>query len=286
MPDALSALSSSLAALVAATAPRLVALRGGDGTVASGIVWADGLVVSAHEALGEEEELAVHFADGTTRRAELAGRDPGTDVALLRVETDAVGALAAAPVPQVGSLAVVGGRGDFGPTALLAIVSEVGPAWRSLGGGAIDARIGLGLRMPRAMEGGAVLSAEGGLLGLAASGPRRLGLVVPYQTVARAVDALASRGYVPRGYLGATLHPAGRGSGAVVVGIEADGPAERAGFLVGDIITTWDNQPVAQVTDVSHRLGSETVGRRITAGVLRGGSPIELDVTVGERPRR
>ena len=286
MPDALSALSSSLAAIIAAAAPRLVALRGADGTVASGVVWREGLVVSAHEALGDEEEFTVHFAEGATRQAEVAGRDPGTDVALLRVETEAVGELPVTPVPQVGSLAVVAGRGDHGPTALLAVVSEVGPAWRSLGGGAIDARIGLGLRMPRAAEGGAVLSAEGGLLGLAASGPRRLGLVVPLRTVARAVDILASKGYVPRGYLGVTLHPAGRGSGAVVVGIEADGPAERAGFLVGDIITTWDKQPVTQVTDVSHRLGAETVGRTITAGVHRGGSPIELDVTVGERPRR
>lgn len=285
MANALSTLSADISALVAAGAPRLVGVIGADGAVASGFVWRTGLVVSAHEALGGEEEFTVVLADGATRTAELVGRDPSTDVALLGVETAAFEDWAQAPTPATGSLAVVCGWGEQSPSAALAMVSEVGPAWRSMRGGQIDARITLGVRLSPRSEGGAVLSPDGGLIGMAVSGPRRRALVIPAATIGRAVTVLSDKGYVPRGYLGVSLHPVGDEGGAIVVGLEPEGPARQAGFLVGDIITTWGDEPVQSVAGVSNRLSAETVGRTVKLGVLRGGSPITIDVNVAERPR-
>jgi S1-C subfamily serine protease len=285
MPTDLQSLSDALASVVASAAPRLVSVSGADGSIASGLVWRTGLVVSAHEALGGEEEFTVTFADGSTATAEVVGRDPSTDVALLKVATAEFAPWTAAPTPAVGSLAVIAGRGEYSATASLASVAEVGPAWRSMRGGQIDARIKLGIVLSGRTEGGAVLSPEGSLIGLAVTGPRRRALAIPASTVARAVDTLAAKGYVPRGYLGVSLHPVAGKGGALIVGLEENGPASQAGFLLGDIVTTWGGEPVETVSAVSHRLSAETVGQSVKLGVLRGGSPISIDVAVGERPR-
>jgi S1-C subfamily serine protease len=286
MPFAdLAVLSEQFSTLVASVAPRLVAVHGADGGQISGIVWRSGLVVTAHEALGGEDEFRVTLADGSSPAAELAGRDPSTDVALLKLATPEFGNWQHAATPAVGSLATVVGRGEHSPLAGFGLVSEVGPAWRSMRGGEIDARITLGLRLSSRAEGGAVIAPDGSLIGLAVTGPRRRALAIPASTIERAVSTLAEKGYVPRAYLGVHLHPLGKGDGAIVVGIEPDGPAARAGFVVGDIITTWNGQGVRSVGEVSNRLSAGAVGETAKLGVLRGGVASEIDITVGERPR-
>lgn len=285
MATTLSSLSADLAALIADADPRLVRIGGADGSIASGMIWRSGLVVSAHEALGAEEEFTITFADGSAKPAEVVGRDPATDVVLLKAETAAFDEWRPVEIPIAGSLAVVAGRGEHSASAGLVMVSEVGPAWRSMRGGLIDARITLGIRLSARTEGGAVLSPDGGLIGMAVSGPRRRALAIPASTIARAVATLSEKGYVPRGYLGVSLHPVGDGGGAIVVGLEPEGPAKRAGFLVGDVITTWGDEPVRSVAGVSNRLSAETVGQTVKLGVLRGGSPIDINVDVAERPR-
>ena len=285
MPSDLAALSDQFAALVAAAAPRLVAVHGADGGRISGLIWRTGLVVTAHEALAGEDEFRVLLPDGTTPTAELAGRDPSTDVALLRLATPEFGDWPAAATPAVGSIALVAGRGEHGPLAGFSIVSEAGPAWRSMRGGEIDARITLGLRLSGRSEGSAVLAPDGRLIGMAVTGPRRRALAIPASTIERAVTILADKGYVPRGYLGASLHTVGRGDGAIVIGLEPDGPAARAGFVVGDVITTWNGEPVRSVAGVANRLGAGTVGQAAKVGVLRGGVASDIEISVGERPR-
>jgi S1-C subfamily serine protease len=285
MPSDFAALSDQFAALTADAAPRLVAVHGADGGQLSGIIWRTGLVVTAHEALAGEDDFRVTLADGSSVVAELAGRDPSTDVALLKVATPEFADWQQAGTPAVGSLAVVVGRGEHSPLASFGLVSEIGPAWRSMRGGEIDARITLGLRLSSRAEGGAVIAPHGALIGLAVTGPRRRALAIPASTIERAVAILGEKGYVPRGYLGVSLHPLGKGDGAIVVGIEPDGPAARAGFVVGDIITTWNGEGVRSVGEVSHRLGAGSVGDAVKLGVLRGGVANEIDVTVGERPR-
>lgn len=282
----LAALSDQFSALTAQAAPRLVAVHGADGGRISGILWRTGLVVTAHEALAGEDDLRLTLADGSSVVAELAGRDPSTDVALLKAATPEFGDWQPSATPAVGAIALVVGRGEHSPLASFGLVAEVGPAWRSMRGGEIDARITLGLRLSSRAEGGAVIAPDGGLIGLAVTGPRRRALAIPASTVERAVKALAEKGYVPRGYLGVSLHPLEKGDGAIVVGIEPDGPAARAGFVVGDIITTWNGDGVRSVGEVFHRLGAGAVGETARLGVLRGGVANEISITVGERPRR
>jgi S1-C subfamily serine protease len=126
---------------------------------------------------------------------------------------------------------------------------------------------------------------DGSLIGMAVNGARRRTLAIPASTIARAVATLSEKGYVPRGWLGVSLHPVGQGGGAIVVGIVRGSPAANGGFLIGDIITTWDGEAVAAVGDVADRLSAGTVGQSHKLGVLRGGNALELDVTIGERPR-
>jgi len=283
----LSEFSAALAAATAAAAGRVVAVDGGGPWSISGVVWQTGLVVTAHEGLSGDDEFNVTLPDGQRQHASLVGRDPSTDVALLRLATGEVPAWDAAGIPAVGALALAVGRGEAGPLSAFGIVGEAGPAWRSMRGGLIDARLVLDLRLTGRLEGGAVVAADGRLIGLAVSGPRRRALAIPAQTVARAVAALEQRGYVARGYLGASMHPlAGKaGGGVILVGVEPGGPAAQAGLVVGDIITTWDGEAVHSVGSVSERLGTDAVGKTIKLGVVRGGNAITVDVTIGERPR-
>jgi S1-C subfamily serine protease len=282
--DALGHLSDALAASVAAAAARLVRLDDA-GHGLSGILWAEGVVVTAEECLSADEGITALLPDGTEAAAELAGRDPSTDVALLRVATGPLPAWETAEAPPVGALALAVGRGAAGPIATFGAVAESGPAWTSSAGGRIDALIRLGFAMPHRIEGGAAIDARGRLIGLAVADPRRRALVIPASTVSRAVAALSDKGYVGRGYLGLAMQPLrGAGpAGLIVVEVVEGGPAAGAGFLVGDIVTTWEGEAVGSMRDVSRRLGAEAVGRSVRLGVTRAGKETTLDITLGER---
>jgi len=280
----LLALSNALAALTAEAGRRTIALRNQNGATVSGFIWRTGLAVTAHEALEADDEVEILTASGTVT-GQLAGRDPSTDVALIKFDTGEFPEWTAAPTPATGSLAVLVGRAEGSVLSSLTSLTETGPAWRSMRGGEIDAHLTLGLRLSSRAEGGAVVAPDGSLIGMAVDGARRRTIAIPASTIARAVATLSEKGYVPRGWLGVSLHPMGQGGGAIVVGLEPESPAAKGGFLVGDIITTWSDRPVGSVGEVAERLIGGTVGQTVKLGVLRGGNALELDVTIGERPR-
>ena len=215
--DPFAAFSDRLAALAAVAAARIVAVHGRDGRARSGLLWAEGLVVTAEEALERDDELALTLPDGRMVPATLAGRDPGTDVALLRAATGPVAAAGRRPgrrrwPPGMWcwrSAAASTGRGA--PSALAA---QVGGPWRSMRGGRLERRIQLGLRLDPVAEGGAVLDHAGRLVGMAVPGPRRRALAIPAETIARSVEQLRTRGRVARGYLGLAMQPVRAGRGA------------------------------------------------------------------------
>ncbi len=281
----LSDLSNDAAALAEQVAPRVVAVEGANDRISSGFIWRTVLVVTAEEAHDGEDELTLHLGNGATSKATLAGRDPSTDVALLRAETPELGDWAAADAVKPASFALVAGRGEDSAIATLTSVGEVGPAWRSMRGGRIDANIVLALRLSARTEGAAVVAPDGKLIGMAVSSPRRRALVIPASTIARAVATLNEKGYVPRGWLGVMLHPVGSGSGAIVLGIEDGSPATAAGLLVGDVITTWEGDAIGSVGSIAQRLGGSAVGSKVKLGVSRGGNAHDVEVTLGERPR-
>ncbi|MFO1143861.1 MAG: S1C family serine protease [Amaricoccus sp.] len=281
-PDLLAALSRATSDAVAAASARVVGVTDGQRSM-SGLLWGEGRIVTAEECLAADEGLSVTLPDGRTVSAELTGRDPSTDVALLAAETGAVDVPEAAEMPAVGAIALVVGRGE-GPLASFGMVASVGPQWTSAAGGRIDARIGLSFVLPHRLEGGAAVDGAGRLLGLAVADPRRRGLVIPAATVDRAVATLAAQGYVGRGYLGLALQPLRRaGGGLIAVEVSDGGPAAAAGLVVGDIVTTWDGEPMRSMRGLARRLGPDAVGRDVRIGITRAGSPLEVAVTVGER---
>jgi S1-C subfamily serine protease len=280
--EALAALSRATAAAVAAAATRVVRLEQA-GRRLSGLAWSDGLIVTAEECLAADEGVTATLPDGSRVPAELAGRDPSTDVALLRAETGPLTGWPQAPTPAVGALALAVGRGGDGPLAAFGVVATSGPAWTSARGGRIDARIRLSFPLPHALEGGAAVDAEGRLIGMVVADPRRRALVIPAATVGRAAAVLAEHGYVGRGYLGLALQPIRRGAGLICVEVAEGGPAAAAGFLVGDIVTTWEGEALRSMREISRRLGTDVIGQSVRLGVTRAGSPLEVAVTIGER---
>lgn len=284
--SSLSRFSEALAATVAGAAERVVHFDD-QGQPLSGLIWDRDLIVTAEERLSGEDRLNAVLADGRSVAAEFVGRDPSTDVALLRADTGAVTAWPPAPVPVVGNLGLVVGRSADGPIAAFGIVAETGGAWTSAKGGRIDARIRLSFALEHRLEGGAAVDPDGGLIGLAVADPWRRALVIPATTVARSVGVLKEKGYVARGYLGLTLQPfRGNGGGLIVSEIDEGTPAAQSGLILGDIVTTWDGDRVGSVREIARRLGPDAIGRTLRLGVHRAGSPTEVEVIVGERPRK
>jgi S1-C subfamily serine protease len=286
----LSQISDAMRALVEKTAQRVVALNPSRRDAASGILWRAGLVVTADEALDDDEGVEVMMPDGGVVTGTLAGRDPSTDIALLRVESrfGTSDSLKPAASVKAGHLAVAVGRTGNGELAASGIVKECGGNWRSWAGGLIDRRILLDLALDRRSHGGAVVDAAGDLIGLAAFGPRHRALVIPAETVERIAERLVTSGSIARGYLGVGLHPLrGEGaSGAIVVRLDDGGPAKRAGILVGDILTAWNGEPIRGARDVFRRLGPDTVGSTIAFDVVRANQQIKVEVAVGGRPHK
>jgi S1-C subfamily serine protease len=283
----LLSLSAGLAAIVRDVAPSLVSVQSARAR-STGFSWRPGLIVAAENALADDGEHSVLAPDGVLSPARIVGRDPSTDVALLRIErTDLKQAPPSAAAPAAGALAVVAGARESAANAALGIVSFAGPQWRSLRGGVIDARIELDAALARASEGGLALDASGQALGMAVFGPRRRTLVIPMTTVDRVADLLATKGRIARGYLGLGLQPVkldDGGTGAMAISVDARGPGAAAGVRQGDIIVAWDGEPVRGVHQLVRALGPDSVGSVVRLALRRGGEPIEKTLTIGERP--
>jgi S1-C subfamily serine protease len=288
--DFLKNFSDAAAALVEEAGARVVAVHGRDWGSTSGIILKAGVAVTAEEALERDEEIEITLPDGSKVKATLAGRDPSTDVAVLRYEaTDAAPGEFAAATPKAGNLVVGVGRNASGPIAALGIIAFAGEAWRSSQGGEIDAMIRADIALARPGEGGVLVDAEGRLVGMAVFGPRRRVLAIPLSTINRAVERILAHGSVSRGYIGVSVQSVNveggeAGRGAMVVGLDPDGPAKQAGLLLGDIIVTWNEEAVAGTRSIINRLGPTTAGAKVDLGIVRAGTPAKLSLTVAERP--
>jgi S1-C subfamily serine protease len=292
--DSIEQFSSGLADRIATVAPAVVAIRTGQ-RPASGILWRPDVVVTSEQMLPEDASALQVVRGGTTVGAKLAGRDPGTNVAVLKLETTLEATLPAATgTVRVGNLALLLGADPAGsPTARLAMVHAVGEAWQSMAGGRIDALIRLDARLG-ADEGGPVLSVEGGLIGMSTSGPRRRTIVIPTATLARVIDPLLAEGRMARAWLGIGLQPVlipdsfhqatGRDSGLMVVGLAGGGPAAAAGMLPGDIVLDIDGSAVSRPRALSALIGPERIGQTAVLRVLRAGAVQTVNVTIAARP--
>jgi S1-C subfamily serine protease len=284
----LTTLSASLSGLVAATAPSIASVHS-HRNVSSGFVWKPGLIVTADEALADEGEVAVTLPGGKRVSATIAGRDPTTDIALIRAEiAEASPIKLDGAAPSAGALALAVGAREGEPVAALGVVATSGAAWTSMRGGEIDARIELDLSLRRHAEGGLALDASGQAFGMTVFGPRRRVLVIPAATIARVATHLEAHGKVARGYLGLRLQSVrlerDGGVGAMVMGVEGDGPGAKAGIHQGDVLEAWDGRPIGSVNALLRALGPRSVGKSVAISLRRGGETRAVLLEIGERP--
>ena len=284
-----AALSASLAELAAATTPSIVEVQSHH-SLASGFVWREGLVITPDETLADEGSIEIEESDGTVRNATLIGRDAATDIALLRVEglKAPVAALASVAV-RPGALALIVAAADSAPLLAFGGIAAVGPAWQSMRGGTINARIELDLRLRRRAEGGLAVDGDGGAFGMAVRGPRGRTLIIPAATIERVAAQLLAHGRVSVAYLGAGLKDVpldDGGHGGMVMTLDREGPAARAGLHQGDIILSWSGHRIEHVGALLQALRATPVGSEVMVVLRRGGAELGVRVTIGDRPDR
>jgi serine protease Do len=291
----LNELSTQMADAVAAVASSVVQVHGRR-RPASGLVYTDGVIVTTIHALGREDGLRVRRHDGQAFDGELAGWDPTTNLAVLRVAgLDAPAIVPATAPARVGHLALAIARSwSNAVTASAGIVSVIGGPLRTGRHRAIDQVIRTTAPMHDGFAGGAFVDTAGGLLGIAtAAAIRGLGVIIPTAIVWKTVATVMEHGRMRRGYLGIAGQPVtlpdvqrgeGRAEALLIVGVTDGSPAAAAGLLVGDVLVALDAKPVESPQDLMDRLLETQIGRPASLRVLRGGAVVDIAVTVGERP--
>ena len=291
-------LSTALADVVESVSRSVVRVEGRARPVSGTIFSAEGHVVAISHTVERDEDVEVGLADGGLVRAGVVGRDPATDLALLKAEATAL-----TPAPwadldaaRVGQVLLGIYRPGRTARATLGILGALGDAWRTRSGGKIDRYLEASLPLQPGFSGGVLVDAGGRALALSTSGLLRgRAIGIPAATVTRVAQAILSHGSVRRGYLGVGSHPAalpaalqsslGQATGLLIVSVEPESPAAKAGLLLGDVIVAVGGQRTAEPADLLPSLDEENVGREAVLRVLRAGELRELRVTIGARGR-
>ena len=304
MSTVLETLSSDLSTAVEHAAHAVVAIRARRRIPSTGIVWRAGLIVAADHTVQKDDDVVIRFNDGSEGRGRVVGRDPSTDICILRLEGDrAAASIDVAPL-KVGQLTLAVGRPGDAATASLGVISAVGPEWRTHRGGRIDQFVRLDMAVYDGFSGSPLVTAAGRFAGLCTSGLTRGGaLAIPAKTVERVITALlASGGTNRRGFLGistqvvplpeslrARIEPLGGRlprTGLMVVSVQPGTSADRAGLLLGDLLVGLGGDAMEDPRDVFSALGPESVSRELEAVIVRGGQPMKLPITIDEHPER
>jgi S1-C subfamily serine protease len=297
MANVLQSLSDDMVAAVETAGQSIVRVDGRRRMSASGIVWsADGVIVTSHHVVTRDDDLKIGLPNGDETTATVAGRDPSTDMVVLRaqasgltvpkwVESDAL---------RVGQLVLALGRPGRTVQATLGVVSAVGASWRTGAGGQIDRYLQTDVVMYPGFSGGPLVGASGAVLGLNTSALLQgVSVSIPTGTLKSVVATLLEHGHVRRGYLGVGAQPVrlpdplaqqlDQETGLLLVSVEADSPAAKSGLVMGDTIVTFDGEAVRHMDDLQAALSGDRVGKAFPMRIVRGGELREIKVTVGAR---
>jgi S1-C subfamily serine protease len=290
--SSIAALSDQLADVVATAGASLVAVHARPRLPSTGVHWKDGVIVTTEGTIRQEEDISVTLPDGKRIAATIAGRDRGTDLAVLRIPA---GSLAVAELGdpaslRPGNLVLALARLDEGGArAAFGAVSATGGKWRSWKGGEIDRWLQSDLTIYPGFGGGPLVDATGRTHGVNSGAlSRPLATTITVATVNRVVTQLLERGYVARGWIGAAMQPVqlDKRGGLLLVSIEPDSPAAKAKLLVGDVLVAIDGDNLQSFEQLLDVLGSDAVGKKVRLDVVRAGEQRAVDLVIGERPRR
>jgi S1-C subfamily serine protease len=296
MANALQEWSSTVANLVESLGAGVVRVESARAHPASGIVWGGEWVLTPAHALAEQDEAEVGLPDGTAVRGEVAGLDPATDLALLRVEAKDLRAPDFTELDgvKVGQVALTLARPGRTVRARLGIVSAFGESWRTHGGGRIERYLETDHDLPRGYSGGLLVSAEGRALGMVTGGLLRGTTIgIPAVTLRRVAAALRTRGTKQRGYLGVNTYPvpldesaahtAGQERGLIVLTVQPGSPAEQGGLRQGDVLLSLLGARTEHLHDLIEALNNAAAGKDAPADIVRAGERRTLQVKIGER---
>jgi S1-C subfamily serine protease len=292
--DLLTQFSNALAARTELAKNAVVAIRLAHERHMTGMVWQSGIVVASEQSLQRKDDFEVVAAGGSVLTAKVAGRDPSTNIAILRLAEQIAAPSIAAGEARTGAVALaIGADGTGGASARLGLVNFAGAEWHSSRGGLIDRRIVLDIRLARREEGGPVLDAAGACLGMSTFGPRGQVIAIPTATIERIVPLLLKDGRIARGWLGVALQPvavpdalretADQTSGLMVMSVVEDGPAAQAGIVAGDIILCVDGTPAHRWRRIARHFGADSIGRKADLRLIRSGKVITVQATIAER---
>lgn len=295
--DDVHALSETFASAVEKNSASVVRVEARRRSPSSGIVWSsDGLLLTAHHTVEREEEIEVGFSDGRTAAAKLVGRDPGSDVALLRVAASDLQPprWSTGEAIKVGHLALSVARPGRTARASLGIVSALSGEWRSPSGGRLDRYFQTDIAQQPGFSGSLLVDAGGNALGMNTSGLLRAhSLAVPPSTLRRVAEALLAHGGMRRAFVGLGSMPirlpvkaaraSGQESALLVIAVQPDGPADLSGVLLGDALLSLDGHPLVQVDDLIELLSEERIGAELKFRILRAGDLREIGVKAGAR---
>jgi S1-C subfamily serine protease len=298
----LASFSEELAGAVEKAGRSVVAVHGGRRTASSGILWQRGAVVTADHTLEREDEIFVTLPNGQRVQAWLAGRDPGSDVAVLTLAGDPLepAEIVTSDGPKVGNFVLALGRPGAAPMASFGIVSALGGAWRTARGALVSGFIQADVALYPGFSGGPLIDVQGRVVGMNSSLLARFlgrgqAAALPAAALSNLVQALLTQGRVRRAFLGITSQPVqlprdfserlGRSqeTGLMLLRVEPESPAEKGGLLMGDILVSIDGRVVSDAEELQATLEPGLIGRAVDIVVLRGGEPKTLRVTPSER---
>ena len=295
MSDVLQSLSEEMATLTEQVGGSVVRVEARRRLPASGVVWEKGVIVTANHVVERDEDIQIGLPNGDAVPATLVGRDPSSDLAVLRATFEL-------PVPnwttietlRVGHLVLALGRPGETIMATLGVISALERGDKLPAAMQVDHFLQTDVVMYPGFSGGALISASGRVLGINTSAMRGISLTIPTDTVRRVVETLMTHGKMRRGYLGigtqtaklssASAERAGQAYGLLVVSVEPESPAEQGGVLIGDVLISFDGSPLQSPEDLIRALRSESIGKTVPMQVVRGGALQMLQVTIGERP--
>lgn len=297
MNDTLKQFSDALAETVAGASSAVLRIEARRRLPASGIVFSeDGIILTAHHVVEKEEEITIGLPDGGEGTAELVGRDPSTDLAVLKgagLDLDTP-IWSAKDELQVGHLVLALGRPGQTTRATMGVVSAYGDAWRTPAGGQIDRYLQTDVVMYPGFSGGPLIDAQGRVVGMNTSAlVRGVSITVPASTARQVVGAIMEHGRVRRGFLGlsaqavplpeSVAESVDQGTGLLVVSVEPGSAADQGGLMLGDTILRFAESPLRRVDDLLLALSGDRIGQETEMQILRGGEVKRLSVTVGEK---